>query len=571
MGKPIHPKWQFSKATEQNYIAQLKKIAKHATLLITSHVDEDGIDLDDTEEIIRVADYYAESLKPWSDKTALQMINATAVTDANAWRSNSEQLGKLMKTLLSPSTIGNRVRELQARNVDIIQSIPREAALRVQDLALKAAVNGERPSTLYDAVMRTGDVTAGRAKMIARTEVANANASINEARATSVGIEMYSWETMEDEIVRPAHQEMQSGIFSYDDPPEVEGEGNHGPGQFPNCFPGSVNINNTPMIEKLYRRRYSGILTSLILDDGIILPSTPNHPILTINGFKAANQINIGDYIVKTVQDAVSVVDYNVNSFNVSFEQIFNALHNFGLAVSSRAIGGNFHGDIAHEEVDVISIDSFLVLKNYAVVLQKIKKIRFTNADMAIMQYLLIGDSRGIEFIQTSYPSRACFMSRVYLVQSLLISHFSPFDLFCFALGSQMSRTGNQVPSNYCSGDMEMFGDCIFAYAILIHGYDIIMDKIDLINRCWAPQIYFNSRLPDTLAKAVRVDGINGSNVFESKAGIYKICRVTDKVISKFDGNVYNLQTKTGYYMANTVLSSNCRCYASPVLPVGNS
>lgn len=235
MGKPIHPKWQFSKATEQNYIAQLKKIAKHASLLITTHLDEDGIDLDDTEEIIKLSDFYSESLTPWASKTSLQMINATLATDANAWRSNSEKLGRLMKTLLSPGATGDTVRALQARNIDIIKSIPTEAALRVQQLALKAAVNGERPATLYNAVMQTGDITAGRAKMIARTEVANANASINEARATSVGIELYSWETMEDEIVRPAHQDMQSNIYRYDDPPEVEGEGNHGPGQSPNC------------------------------------------------------------------------------------------------------------------------------------------------------------------------------------------------------------------------------------------------------------------------------------------------------------------------------------------------
>lgn len=235
MAKKAHPAFQFSRAAERTYIAQLKKIAKHATALITSHLDEDGIDLDDTEEIMHVARLYSESLTPWANKTAMQMINAVLKTDANAWRSNSERIGSLLKAMLADHVTGTTVKNLQARNVDLIKSIPVEAAQRVQDLALKAARTGTRAEEIQTEIMRTGDVTAGRAKMIARTEVANANAAINQTRAQSVGITHYTWETMEDEAVRPAHQDMQDEVCSYDDPPYVEGEGNHGPGQYYNC------------------------------------------------------------------------------------------------------------------------------------------------------------------------------------------------------------------------------------------------------------------------------------------------------------------------------------------------
>lgn len=235
MAKKAHPKFQFGKATENTYIAQLKKIAKHSSALILTHLDKDGIDLDDTEEIIKVANLYSEAITPWAAKVSSQMINATLKTDGSSWRSNSEQIGYLMKYMLSDTVTGGTVKNLQARNIDIIKSIPTDAALRVQDLALKAARTGTRADEIMAEILRTGDVTNGRAKLIARTEVANANAVINQTRAQSVGITHYTWQTMLDEAVRPSHELMQDEVCSYDDPPYVEGEGEHGPGQFPNC------------------------------------------------------------------------------------------------------------------------------------------------------------------------------------------------------------------------------------------------------------------------------------------------------------------------------------------------
>jgi SPP1 gp7 family putative phage head morphogenesis protein len=570
MAGKAHPKFQFSRAAENKYTVQLKKIAKHATALITTHLDKDGIDLDDVEEILQVSKLYSESLTPWAKKVSKQMIDSVAKSDANAWRSNSEQIGRLLKKMLSDDVIGGTVKSLQARNVELIKSIPIEAAQRVQKLALQAAVNGSRAAEIQTEIMRTGDVSAGRAKLIARTEVANANAVINQTRAQSVGITQYTWETMEDESVRPSHQAMQGNVYSYDDPPEVEGEGNHGPGQFPNCFPGLVEINHTPIIEKLYRRRYSGVLSTLVLDDGIILPSTPNHPILTPHGFKAANKINVGDYVIKTVQNTVSMINDNINRFNISFDQMFNALNDCRLSICTRSISGNFHGDIAHEEIDIISINSMLIRKRYLLIRQKMIEIGFTNTDTRLLQYILIGDRCHFEFIKASYPTYASFMSRIILIYSLLISHISPLDFFCFALGSNMGFSHYQIPSNDGSGNFKVFRDSIFAYAILIHGYDIIKVKLDFIMRNWPPKIYFNSGFPDMLTKNIRMDRIGSGNIFQSEAGIYKVCRVNKKLIGEFSGHVYNLQTKTGYYMANTVLSSNCRCYASPILPVGN-
>jgi SPP1 gp7 family putative phage head morphogenesis protein len=96
-------------------------------------------------------------------------------------------------------------------------------------------MGGKRADEVAAELARSGEVTEGRATLIARTEIAKANSALTQARAEYVGASHYIWRTAEDGDVRESHAAMNGKIFRFDDPPYVEGEGNHGPGEFPNC------------------------------------------------------------------------------------------------------------------------------------------------------------------------------------------------------------------------------------------------------------------------------------------------------------------------------------------------
>lgn len=96
-------------------------------------------------------------------------------------------------------------------------------------------MGGKRASEVAAELARTEEVTASRATLIARTEIAKANATLTTARAQFVGATHYIWRTAEDADVRDSHAAMEGKIFRFDDPPYVEGEGNHGPGEIYNC------------------------------------------------------------------------------------------------------------------------------------------------------------------------------------------------------------------------------------------------------------------------------------------------------------------------------------------------
>jgi SPP1 gp7 family putative phage head morphogenesis protein len=136
---------------------------------------------------------------------------------------------------MEETAVGDVMKLIQRRQVELIKSLPIEAGLRAQKLSQEAVMGGKRADEVAAELMKSGEVTESRATLIARTEIAKANAALTQARAGYVGATHYIWRTAEDGDVRESHAVMEGKIFRFDDPPYVEGEGNHGPGEFPNC------------------------------------------------------------------------------------------------------------------------------------------------------------------------------------------------------------------------------------------------------------------------------------------------------------------------------------------------
>lgn len=82
---------------------------------------------------------------------------------------------------------------------------------------------------------RSTQVAVNRAKLIARTETARANAAFVQVRASSVGAKGYIWRTTMDGAERESHAEMNGEFVSYDSVPTLsDGTRGHA-GTFPNC------------------------------------------------------------------------------------------------------------------------------------------------------------------------------------------------------------------------------------------------------------------------------------------------------------------------------------------------
>lgn len=225
---------RFSRArlAEKQYGRQLHAVAREVGNIVQGFTHENL-----RQELTGMVDAlhkYAGILTPWARSVATRMLAEVAARDEKAWRGHAEEMGTLMRREIRQAPIGEVVRRSMAEQVDLITSLPREAAVRVQSLAVRSLSTGERPEAIAREIMRTGEVTASRAATIARTEVGRASTALTQARAEYVDSEGYIWRDAGDGDVRPSHRRMEGRFVRWDSPPMLDGLTGHA-GALPNC------------------------------------------------------------------------------------------------------------------------------------------------------------------------------------------------------------------------------------------------------------------------------------------------------------------------------------------------
>lgn len=229
-------------ALEAEYARKLRKIASVVGDLINHHtiVEKDKVTGEITKVILHhglevLLKRYSESISPFAQRLAEDMINRVDKNNAKWWYANAKQFSKQLQSERYQSMNGLIATKLQHEQVTLITSLPIQAGKRAQDLAIKAHTEGRRASDIVDEIRRSGEVTTSRANTIARTEIAKANATFTKARATYVGANKYIWHTMEDENVRESHAEMDGQICDYDNPPTLSDGDSGNAGELINC------------------------------------------------------------------------------------------------------------------------------------------------------------------------------------------------------------------------------------------------------------------------------------------------------------------------------------------------
>lgn len=233
MKRPARTNPTIIKRAERVYTQQLSRLARHVGEIVSQF--EPTIETVPTlENMLR---QYAVALAPWAKITAMKMLSEIDHRDRAAWQSNSLQISEALRREILNAPVGERMRQLLDDQVGLITSLPIEAAKRVHELTLKGLENSERAAEVEREIMRTGEVTASRARLIARTETSRTATALVQARAEHVGSEFYIWRSSGDGDVRPDHKRLNGKAFRWDSPPvadEKSGARAH-PGMIYNC------------------------------------------------------------------------------------------------------------------------------------------------------------------------------------------------------------------------------------------------------------------------------------------------------------------------------------------------
>lgn len=226
-------KFSASRTVERRFGVELRKVARVIGAMLNAHVD--GPTIRDQKKLAEALASYSEALGPWAERVVGNLLKDVNRTNKKSWESTSARIGAQLKRTMEETAVGDVMKLIQRRQVELIKSLPIEAGLRAQKLSQEAVMGGKRADEVAAELMKSGEVTESRATLIARTEIAKANAALTQARAGYVGSVYYIWRTAEDGDVRESHAAMNGKVFRFDDPPEIPGEGRHGPGEFPNC------------------------------------------------------------------------------------------------------------------------------------------------------------------------------------------------------------------------------------------------------------------------------------------------------------------------------------------------
>jgi hypothetical protein len=276
------------------------------------------------------------------------------------------------------------------------------------------------------------------------------------------------------------------------------------PGQEVFCFPGDSRIPFADSVGKAYRRFYSGELTSIITASKKTVRATPNHPILTVNGWVAIGALNEGDYVIEATEQSFDVRKNHENDAVPLISEIFSAIQKSGGLQSTRKGQlDQFHGDGSNSDVDIIDAAGVLTFGPRPTGSMELKRSEQFR--------LAVPATPG-----TGFSAFNLFLKRLLDASSRLMSRFHQSAPPSLAFAGHADQVG--------------FGS--------------------------VPQGYSEPRCQRT-ARDVQSFG-QAKETFPFEVRATRVIKVERR---QWTGHVYNLQTESGWYVADGIIAHNCRCY----------
>ncbi len=287
----------------------------------------------------------------------------------------------------------------------------------------------------------------------------------------------------------------------------------------PNCLLPGTRVESPCGFVAGVRAWYSGDAVEVIFSNGARVAVTINHMFLTPNGFASAHLLRKGDDVFYCTQPKGMIsVDPNNNHDPSLVEDVVGALaETRGVSSSSVKTAPEYlHGDgrFIDGDIDVIGPDGFLTSALKTAPPQLVGTNMLNGADVVMPGFESLGDF-------TSVLKRlACAADGV--VGGLR----SPAPFF-------RARSG-------CS-NQSILPECSKLHA----------------------------SISKSIADCFPGTSDNFGNIAHGDIGLIQLTHVVDIKLFPYFGHVFDLQTETTLYIANSILSSNCGCTLLPVSSFG--
>lgn len=280
-----------------------------------------------------------------------------------------------------------------------------------------------------------------------------------------------------------------------------------------NCLLGFTTILTGGSISSVSKRVYNGDIVVVTTSTGKSISCTPNHPVLSGRGWVSAQSLEIGSSVVcNGGSQWEPVIDGKADDGIPTIHDVAEAFFSSDQVVTAEmpSTSKDFHGDGINGKVNIIGTNRGLPFQIQTTLVHEIKEkfLKFRHSCKSFLVGLCSGFSGRFGLFRPS----SCDMS--------IPSHIHPF------------RLRGLVPAFYHTL-ASISGNPIFT-----------KDSIDRSNTDIEGQRDF-------------FRGMSGGMALEDIVSIE---------IRDFSGHVYNLQSQSGYIMAEGIVTHNCRSTTVAVL-----
>lgn len=387
-----------------------------------------------------------------------------------------------------------------------------------------------------------------KALQIARSETLRAyrNASLKNGQANAEYLSGWEWVASKSARTCLACTALDGQFFPLEKPQPAH----------VNCIPAGAMI-HAPTVKGSTSRWYEGEIVELATVGGYRLSVTPNHPILTAKGWIAAGLLNEGDEIVCTsVPDRMlSAINPNENHIPARIEEVARAFAESVsvFSVSMPTAAEDFHGDGEGSQVHVVNVNGLLREGFDSSRFQSFTEQQFIGGNARNVS--LVSDGAFDLLFDGMLPASRGFVCSRCVSLALFGRARGNQHLISFGIPPMLNAHALKPQPDNMASNPEGFSQGVLGFSgnVPPHNFSIGQDM---------PMSAF--RLNASLAQEA-----DNSRIFDAEVSRESAARLASLVhfdqvgkISKrdFSGQVYNLQTVTGWYIANGIITHNCRC-----------
>lgn len=405
---------------------------------------------------------------------------------------------------------------------------------------------------------------ARRVEVIASTEM---------ARAQSLGIaETYRMNGVERVLIRDGTA---CGWDGHDSPDKANGsirtvaEYRETPLSHPYCLIGEtvvLTIDGAPLSSS--SRWFEGEVVVLCAAGNELLTCTPEHPILTDRGWLAANEIQEGDHVFRsTFGDWMREAGPDNYQVPACIEDVASS---FGETLGRSPVVMppttiDLNHDPVYRKVGVIGSDRLSEVDFDPVLLEQVRQALVKRADVSLME--LLGYRLSAQFLLAAFESSHGGVSGCGSVEPAIYTYSREIQRQAVALPSDWPASNPKSLSDIplSQTDISADGFCRFSPEIPLVDSSPSLDLLGLEGVA-APFSYGPCSPLEGQAKTLGIPADNVGDLLKRVAGFVECARIDKLVRRHFAGHVYNLETKSGWFVANGIITHNCIRLGYPIV-----